>query len=165
MVRKGKRSFDEIDGEGLDREGGGSAREEERRRREGGGGGRIRPYVDRTVLYKRTVFGAFVGGTTGALLSAIDAYRNTRGDVRTRATAMMRAAPRGGAILGAFFGGYNLIKYAVEWNVELDEDLAAPAIAAVASLSPLIAIRSLRPSIMYAGALVVMDQLGEQGFI
>lgn len=161
--RTQKRSFDEESSFSSDNNSRGRNSEERNNEKKK----ETKPYVDTTVVYKRMIFGSFVGGTTGSLLAGIDAYRSAsaRSTFAETCKGMMKAAPRGGVILGAFFGGYNLFKYTLALKFETDNEFLHPGIAAGVSIAPLIAIKSCRGSLPYAGALVLMDQLGERGII
>ena len=130
---------------------------------------RVVRYVDTNVIMKRTIFGGFVGGVTGSLLSMSDAYRSSRSGVSTSSTAMrmVRAAPVGGAVLGAFFAAYNCGKYTLDYNFDKTSEVEFlhTGIAAVSTLAPIILVKSLRRHAAYAAVLVALDVAGEQGLL
>jgi hypothetical protein len=127
-------------------------------------------YVDKEVIMKRTIFGGFVGGVTGSLLAMSDAYRTKVPSPETTSkmmTRMIRAAPIGGVVLGTFFAAYNCGKYTLDYNLDKTSEVEFlhSGAAAVASLAPLVLVRSLRRHTAYAAVLIALDIAGEQGLL
>jgi len=120
------------------------------------------PYSNMELL-RQAAFGGCIGTITGAVFGFMDGMRTAGESAVLRKASNMakgkylvQGTTRSATLFGVFFGGYHVVKYGL--RVTLDPgDIPEIAMAGVFSMGALMSKPAWRPSMPYAGMLIVMD--------
>lgn len=114
-------------------------------------------------LVRTIAFGGCIGAITGTVFGFMDSMRTAQENTilknasnMAKSKYLLEGTTRSGLIFGAFFSGFQTVKYAI--RVVADPGLVAEAAGATAvSLGALMVKPATRPSIPYAAMLIGMD--------
>mmetsp|Transcript_18686 Transcript_18686/g.30973 ORF Transcript_18686/g.30973 Transcript_18686/m.30973 type:complete len:200 (-) Transcript_18686:84-683(-) len=114
-------------------------------------------------MFKMAAFGGTIGSITGAVFGFMDSMRTAgespvlqKASNQAKARYMMEGTTRSATIFGVFFGGFHLVKYGLRVAVNPGE-WTEIGVAGAISMGALMSRPAFRPSMPYAGMLVVMD--------
>jgi len=122
------------------------------------------PYSNMELL-RQAAFGGTIGSITGAVFGFMDGMRTAASDTNTvltkasnsaKARFIFQGTSRSAFLFGAFFGGFHVLKYSTRVLMdpgEVPEILVAGAV----SMGALAYKPAYRPSMPYAGMLILMD--------
>ena len=120
------------------------------------------PYSNMELL-RQAAFGACLGSITGAVFGFMDGMRTaqenkvlTKASNQAKIKYLMEGTTRSGTLFGAFFGGFQVIKYGLKVSVD-PGDVTEIGLAGLASVGALYSRPQWRPSVPYALMLVAMD--------
>lgn len=112
---------------------------------------------------KHMGFGILMGSITGAVFGFMDGMRlATESKMLKKASTgakvkfMVQGVTRSGLIFGGFFGGFHSLKYGVR-VVNDPGDVGEIVIAGALSMGAMVVKPATRPSLPYAGMLILME--------
>mmetsp|Transcript_35790 Transcript_35790/g.50713 ORF Transcript_35790/g.50713 Transcript_35790/m.50713 type:complete len:188 (+) Transcript_35790:81-644(+) len=121
------------------------------------------PYSTEDLL-KMAAFGGTIGGITGAVFGFMDGMRTVgESDLLKNASNsakgkyLMEGTSRSSLLFGGFFAGFNIIKYGLRVATQQQNEWTEIGVAGAISMGALLAKPAFRPSMPYAGMLIIMD--------
>ena len=115
-------------------------------------------------LFKNLAFGGCIGSITGAVFGFMDGMRLAgQNDVlknssnAAKGKFLMEGTTRSATQFGAFFGGFQCIKYGVRVAFDDPGDFSEIGTAAAVSMGGLMSKPNFRPMLPYASMLIMMD--------
>lgn len=120
------------------------------------------PYSNMELL-RQAAFGACLGSITGAVFGFMDGMRTAqensvlaKASNQAKLKYLMEGTTRSGTLFGAFFGGFQMMKYGLKVSVDPGE-VSEICLAGIAGVGTLYSQPRWRPNVPYAIMLVIMD--------
>jgi len=114
-------------------------------------------------LFKQAAFGGCIGTITGAVFGFMDGMRTAgessllqKASDTAKGRYLFQSTTRSATVFGVFFGGFHVAKYGLRVAADPGEWVEI-GVAGAASMGVLMSRPSFRPSMPYAGMLIIMD--------